>query len=143
MNEARPPEAGGDGAFPEAPWAEMVRRIRAGDPSGMEELYRVFSSGVRFHLLRQFGSQDLDDKLHDVFLIIARSIRDGELRDPERLMGYVHTVVQRQMAEYIKVAVHERHTLAGLYMGMSISGHEPDPERQSDHLSRAVVSREA
>jgi RNA polymerase sigma factor (sigma-70 family) len=131
MNEARPPETAGGGAFAEAPWAEMVRRIRAGDPSGMEELYRVFSSGVRFHLLRQFGSQDLDDKLHDVFLIIARSIRDGELREPERLMGYVHTVVQRQMAEYIKVAVHERHTLAGLDQGMSISGHEPDPERRA------------
>ena len=34
------------------PWASMVERIRAGDPSGMEELYGVFTTGIRFYLCR-------------------------------------------------------------------------------------------
>ena len=29
-------------------WAPLVERVRAGDPSGLEELYRLFSKGVRF-----------------------------------------------------------------------------------------------
>jgi RNA polymerase sigma factor (sigma-70 family) len=142
VSEALPPEVGGPGKLTEPPWEELVERIRAGDPSGMEELYRVFSNGVRFYLFRQFGSQDLDDKMHDIFLIVAQSIRAGELREPERLMGYVRTVVRRQVAEYIKVAVHARRTLAGLDLGMSLSGPEPDPERRAiDHQNMEVARR--
>jgi hypothetical protein len=43
-------------------WANVVDRIRQGDPKGMEELYEVFSKGVRFFLYRQLGPRDLDDK---------------------------------------------------------------------------------
>jgi hypothetical protein len=42
---------------------------------------------------RQLGPRDLDDKVHDVFVIVAQAIRRGDLRDPERLMDYVRTVV--------------------------------------------------
>jgi len=53
----------------------------------MEELYRVFSRGIRFYLCRQLGPQELDDKVHDTFLIVVQAICRGELRDPDRLMG--------------------------------------------------------
>jgi RNA polymerase sigma-70 factor, ECF subfamily len=79
----------------EASWSGLVQRIRVGDPSGMEELYGVFSKGIRLLLCRQLGPQDLDDEVHDVFLIITQAIRKGDLREPERLMGYVRTVVRR------------------------------------------------
>ncbi len=115
----------------EQSWVQVVSRIRAGDPAGMEELYRVFSSGVRFYIYRQLGSQDLDDKLHDIFLMIAQSIRDGDLREPDRLMGYVRTVVRRQVAEYIKDAVRTRRTYVAAEAGLGVSAAEPDPERRA------------
>src|SRR5208283_4313311 len=86
-------------------WAELVTRIQSGDREALEELYRVFSKGIRFYLCRQLGSQDLDDKVHDVFLIITQAIQKGELRQPERLMGYVRTIVRRQVAIHIDAAV--------------------------------------
>jgi RNA polymerase sigma factor (sigma-70 family) len=89
-------------------WADLVSRIRAGDDAGMEELYRVFSRGIRFYLCRQLGGQELDDKVHDSFLIVVHAIQRGELREPERLMGFVRTVVRRQVAAYIDKAVHRR-----------------------------------
>src|SRR3954451_7067603 len=92
----------------EPSWSLLVDRIRAGDPAGMEELYAIFVKGVRFFLWRQLGPQDLDDKVHDVFLIITHPIRKGELREPERLMGYVRTVVRRQVAMHIESAVQSR-----------------------------------
>src|ERR1039458_10207376 len=113
----------------EPAWEELVERIRAGETSGMEELYRVFSNGIRFYLYRQFGSQDLDDKVHDIFVIVALAIRGGELREPERLMGYVRTVVRRQVAGYIESAVHSRVRQTGLDKGMLLSDRRPDPER--------------
>ena len=72
-------------------WTNLVEKIKADDYGGMEDLYRVFSKGVRFYLCRQLGPQDLEDKVHDTFLIVVQAVRRGELREPERLMGFVRT----------------------------------------------------
>jgi RNA polymerase sigma factor (sigma-70 family) len=113
------------------PWASLVERIRAGDPSGMEELYGVFTTGIRFYLCRQLGSQDLDDKVHDAFLTITQSIRRGDLREPERLMGYVRTVIRRQVAGYIGTAVESRRNLVDPDHGAVLRDRQPDPERRA------------
>ncbi|HYA15899.1 MAG TPA: hypothetical protein VEF06_00465, partial [Bryobacteraceae bacterium] len=78
-------------------WALLVQRVRAGDPEAMEELYAIFAKGIRYFLLRNLGPDDLDDKVHDCFVIVTQAIRNGDLREPERLMGYVRTVVKRQI----------------------------------------------
>jgi RNA polymerase sigma-70 factor, ECF subfamily len=118
-----------DECFPEHAWQGLVESVRAGEASGMEDLYRIFSSGIRFHLYRRFGFQDLDDKVHDIFLIVAQAIRGGELREPARLMGYVRTVVRRQVAGYIETAVQSRQKQAELDPGLPLTDNRPDPER--------------
>jgi RNA polymerase sigma-70 factor (ECF subfamily) len=144
MNARQPSEAlpdvetGGDSMDPS--WSGLVERIRTGDPSGMEELYGVFSKGVRFYLWRQLGPQDLDDKVHDVFLIITQSIQKGELREPERLMGYVRTIVRRQVAAHIDTAVQARRNQAGLDAGLCLSDHHPDPERSAIDRQNAELA---
>ena len=85
-------EPGPASASEQVSWSGLVERIQRGEPEALEELYHVFSKGVRFVLCRHLGPQDLDDRLHDVFLIVTQSIRKGELREPERLMGFVRTV---------------------------------------------------
>jgi RNA polymerase sigma-70 factor, ECF subfamily len=133
INAAQPSEAkphAGSGAESAAPaWSALVERIRAGEPSGMEELYRVFYKGIRFYLFRRVGPQDLDDRVHDVFLIITQSILRGELREPDRLMGYVRTVVRRQVAAHIDGAVQARHSRVDIDSGINLADHHPDPER--------------
>lgn len=111
-------------------WADLVQRVHAGDPAAMEELYRLFSTGVRFYLCRQLGPQDLDDKVHDIFLIITQSIQRGDLREPERLMGYVRTIVRRQVAQYIETAIHRRRNHADIETGFALSDQQPSPERK-------------
>ena len=114
----------------DSPWPDLVRRIQAGDPSGMEELYRVFAKGVRFQMYRQLGLQDLDDRVHDLFLTITQSIQKGELREPERLMGYVRTILRRQVAAHIGQAVSTRRNCTPLDASVPLRDHEPSPERQ-------------
>ena len=109
------------------PWASLVERIRAGDPSGMEELYGVFTTGIRFYLCRQLGSQDLDDKVHDAFLTITQSIRKGDVR----LMGYVRTILRRQVAGYIGSAVEARRAWVDPDRGVNLRDRQPDPERRA------------
>jgi RNA polymerase sigma factor (sigma-70 family) len=118
----------------------MVERIQADDPSGMEELYSVFTTGIRFYLCRQLGSQDLDDKVHDAFLTITQSIRRGDLREPERLMGYVRTVVRRQVAGYIGAAVESRRNLVDPDHGAILRDRKPDPERQAIERQNADLA---
>ena len=86
MNSKLSPDVPAAVKSPDPPWSGLVERIRAGDPSAMEELYAVFAKGVRFYLWRQLGPQDLHDKVHDVFLILTKCIQKGELREPDRLM---------------------------------------------------------
>ena len=132
-----------EGPQPQEPsWSGLVDRVRAGEPAAMEELYAIFAKGVRFFLWRQLGTQDLDDKVHDVFLIITQSIQRGELREPERLMGYVRTVVRRQVASHIESAVHVRRNQVPLEPMLSLSDHQPDPERQViDRQNQDVAMR--
>ena len=94
---------------PEQPnWAQLVEKIRLDDQCALEELYRIFSRGMRYYLCRQLGPQDLDDRVHDSFLIVVQAIRRGDLREPERLMGFARTIVRRQIAGHIDIAVQQR-----------------------------------
>jgi RNA polymerase sigma-70 factor (ECF subfamily) len=114
----------------EPTWAVLVERLRTGDPSGMEELYRLFSKGIRFYLCRHLGSQDLDDKVHDAFLVITQAIQRGDLREPERLMGYVRTIVRRQVAAHIDDAVQTRQRQIDLDFGIPVADRGLTPERR-------------
>ena len=130
MNSGAEPDVQTGPAPPDPSWSDLVERIRANDPSGMDGLYPIFSKGVRYYLWRQLGPQDLDDKVHDLFLIVNQSIHNGELREPERLMGYVRTIVRRQVAAHIHDAVQSRRTLVDLESGVPLSDHHPDAEQQ-------------
>ena len=128
MNVEAEPELENAPACAEPSWADVVERVRAGDQSGMEELYHTFSKGIRYLIHRQLGPQDLDDKVHDIYLIVTESIRRGDLRDPERLMGYVRTIVHRQVALHINNVVQARRN-HDLESGVGLPDHQPNPER--------------
>ena len=110
----------------------------------MEELYRIFSRGIRFYLCRQLGPQDLDDRMHDCFLVVIQAIRKGELREPERLMGFVRTIVRRQIAGQIDVAVQTRKTQIDLDATGPLPdrGRTPETEaigRQEEEIAISVL----
>jgi RNA polymerase sigma-70 factor, ECF subfamily len=112
-------------------WEDLVDRIRLNDPSGLEELYRLFSKGIRFYLCRQLGPQELDDKVHDTFLIVVQTIQRGELRDPDRLMGFIRTIVRRQVAAHIDQVIHTRRGFTELESGFGMVGAGRDPEENA------------
>jgi len=117
----------------------MVERIRSGDPSGMEELYEIFGNGLRYYLYRHLGPQDLDDKVHDILLIITQSIRRGDLREPDRLMGYARTIAQRQVAAQIENNVQGRRGRV-LDYNIRLSDHEPTSEARIIDQERVDVA---
>jgi RNA polymerase sigma factor (sigma-70 family) len=134
----------GSGGMPAsyARWASVVRKIQSGDDAGLKELYDVFLSGVRFYLFRQLGPRDLDDRVHDTFLIVVDSIRKGELREPERLMGFVRTVARRQVAAHIEKAARQRRDHSDFDPAMAVADRDPDPEERAIRQQRNEILRE-
>ena len=127
-----------------AEWVELVGRIRDGGTDGMTELYQLFSRGIRFYLCRQLGPQEIDDKVHDTFVVVVQAIRRGELREPQRLMGFVRTVVRRQVAAHIDRAVHSRREQTELDSGTRVADPRGNPEeaaifRQRNTLIQQVL----
>lgn len=139
VQQASAEQYAAEGSSSAMDWVSLVTRIRDGDPEGMEDLYRLFSGGIRYYLCRQLGAQELDDKVHDTFLIVVHAIRRGDLREPERLMGFVRTVVRRQVAAYIDRAVHDRKEQVNLESGVPLADLRRTPEECAIDAQRAEL----
>jgi DNA-directed RNA polymerase specialized sigma24 family protein len=81
-------------------------------------LYTELDSGARFFLWRRTGSNDVDDLVHELFLTVVQAIRDGQLREPERLMGFVRTVLFRVAGEG-RVAARQAQAVTGEEMNQT------------------------
>jgi RNA polymerase sigma-70 factor, ECF subfamily len=135
------PDGDRSGALQVPDWTALVNGVREGDSAAMAELYGIFAKGIRYFLLRNLGPEDLDDKVHDCFIIVTQAIQNGDLREPERLMGYVRTVVKRQIAASIDLAVQGRRTRADFENSMfSVSDWRDNPERSVIARQRAEIA---
>jgi RNA polymerase sigma-70 factor, ECF subfamily len=131
------------GGYTPMEWALLVDQIKAGEDTGMEHLYKLFSRGIRYYLCRQLGPQELEDKVHDTFLIVVNAIKRGDLREPERLMGFVRTVVRRQVAAYIENAVHLRREQADLETSVTIADRKQNPEQEAIVRQKGALMQSA
>jgi RNA polymerase sigma factor (sigma-70 family) len=75
-------------------------------------------------------------------VIVAQAIQRGELRDPERLMGFVRTVVRRQVAAHIDGAIETRKYQTEFDPAMTIADRTATPEQSAiDHEHQDVAMR--
>jgi RNA polymerase sigma-70 factor (ECF subfamily) len=116
---------------PQPDWPTTVEQIRNGDPAGEETLYVNLTGGARLFFQRRLGAQDVDDRVHDVFLIVVQAIRRGELREPERLMGFIRTVLYRQLNLGISRTMANRASATEEASMARLSVAEPTPEQQA------------
>jgi len=122
-------------------WVGIVARIQNHENTALEELYVIFGKGIRYYLCRQLGAQELDDKVHDTFLIVVQAIQRGDVREPERLMGFIRTVVRRQVAAYIDQMVHNRREELDLELGTRIADRRRNPEQHMVVRQNAAIMK--
>jgi len=110
----------------------LVARIQEGSDSAMRELYDLVLDCAKPYLRWRLGSPgaagELDDRLHDTYLAAVEAIISGTIREPERLMGFIRTVVRHQATASIRRAVHSRKT-SGSAEQNDLADHRPTPER--------------
>jgi RNA polymerase sigma-70 factor (ECF subfamily) len=124
-------------------WIELAAQIQAGDETGLVCLYRIFSRGLRFYLLRQIGEQDCDDRMREILLIVLDALRKGGLREPQHIMSFVWTVARRQVAATIQQRVVSRQMELGLDCGVEVAEPSANPESESISRERIAVARKA
>jgi RNA polymerase sigma factor (sigma-70 family) len=88
--------------------SQLVNDLIADVPGAAERFYALFSKGIRFFLCRHLGPQDIEDRVHDSFVVLLQAIRSGEIREPDRLQGFVRTILRRQVASYVGTEIQRR-----------------------------------
>ena len=103
---------------------ELARRIQAGDREAEDELVRRYGRGVTLILRRVVGdASTCDDLRQDTFRIALTKIRNGDLRDPARLSGFVCGVARNLGLEHFR-----RISRAPLVDDVESAARLPDPE---------------
>ena len=78
--------------------AQLVHRVQRGDPGADEDLANFVVNYVRYFFGREFGrAGEHEDRAHEVYISVLTAIRNGQLRDPERLVAFCSVVARRQV----------------------------------------------
>jgi hypothetical protein len=90
---------------------EIVFGVQHHDEASVLELYSLLTA-TRLKVARVLGfceaRDNIDDLVHDGFLIVLGVIERGELRQPESLPFFIGTIMQRQVAQQIGLQVKRR-----------------------------------
>ena len=75
--------------------SKLVHRIVAGDRGAEAELVELYSRGITFMLRHLTGDRQLSEDLHqETFRIVLQKVRDGQLRDAEKLSGFIRGIAR-------------------------------------------------
>jgi DNA-directed RNA polymerase specialized sigma24 family protein len=91
---------------------DFVSRIMAGDRQAEAELIDSYGRGVRIIIRREGADATIiDDLCQETFRIVLEKIRRGDIREPERLSGFIRSVAKNLVTEHFRrVARRERLT---------------------------------
>jgi RNA polymerase sigma-70 factor, ECF subfamily len=116
----------------------LAERIRSGEASAEEELDRLFRSKVLFlALARTHDRETARDLTQDVMLAVVLALRDGHLREAERLAAFVYGTARNLINNYLRVRsrVPREHPIDGMELASA-------PE-SLDHTERGTLVRRA
>jgi RNA polymerase sigma-70 factor, ECF subfamily len=87
---------------------DLVARIRAGDQQAEAELVERYNYGLKVIIRREVSDTAVvEDLYQETFRIVLEKIRRGDVRDPERLAGFVRSVAKNLVIDYFRRAVHQ------------------------------------
>jgi RNA polymerase sigma-70 factor (ECF subfamily) len=83
-------------------WTKIVLRIRDGDSTASEELYPKVLRWIEHWCRSRVVPDESDDRVQETYLATLKAIRNGELREPEKLLGFIRVIGHRQYCAYIR-----------------------------------------
>jgi RNA polymerase sigma factor (sigma-70 family) len=81
----------------------LAERVRRREPSAEEELVRLFSDRIAFLILARTRDREAArDLTQDVMLAVVLALRDGHLREAERLAAFVYGTARNVINNYLR-----------------------------------------
>jgi RNA polymerase sigma-70 factor (ECF subfamily) len=85
--------------------ANLVGRIKAGEREAEVELVERYSRFVKVIIRREISDSAVADDLYqEIFWTIIEKVRQGSLREPEKLSGFVCGVARNHVMHYFRRA---------------------------------------
>ncbi len=122
-------------------FAEVVDNVRNGHPDGLDQLYRVFRI-LSASLRRQLGFQDFDDRVHDMFIVVAEAIREGKLREPGALPSYIYGVARLSLCSKIGIRTRHERLSGSLRHWVTVRHRDESPEAVLADRERNDIMRQ-
>jgi RNA polymerase sigma-70 factor (ECF subfamily) len=120
----------------------LTVRIRQGDPAAEEEVVRAYGPRVLVMLIARTGERDASrDLCQDVMMALVRALREGQLRDTDRLSAFVHGIARNTANNYVRTR-HRRPALTELPETLAAACTD-DPAESAERrqfVSRALAS---
>jgi len=86
----------------------LTERIRLGDSSAEDEFARIFSRKVFImDLARVHDREAARDLMQETMLAVLRALRNGQVREPDRLAGFVHGTALNLIHNHLRARSHE------------------------------------
>jgi len=81
----------------------LAARIHNGEASAEDEFVRFFQARIAFLVrMRTHDSAAAQDLTQDVMLAVVLALRDGQLREPERLAAFVYGTARNLINNYLR-----------------------------------------
>jgi RNA polymerase sigma factor (sigma-70 family) len=130
---SRPPSAGADDS------ARLAARIRARDATAETEMVVRYEPGLTLMLRRRVKDAALaEDLCQEVFRIALPSLREGELREGEKLAGYLWGIARHVASRHRRSRLRDQHLERDLTPDPA-----PGPEHQAIAAERARLIHHA
>ena len=116
---------------------DLVARIEVGDLQAEAELVEHYSHSVKITIRREVSdAMTIDDLYQETFRIVLEKIRQGDVREPERLSGFVLSVAKNLIIAYFRQAARQ----AGMSGADEIEPlPNPGPDQLEEFLQRETA----
>ena len=83
--------------------SELAARILAGDRSAENELVLLFAPKVLAMLIARTHDREASrDLLQEVLLAVLRALRSGQLRDPSKVVPFIHGIARNMVNSHLR-----------------------------------------
>jgi len=122
--------------------ADLVTRIRDGDRRAEAELVERYSRGVSLIIRRAVGqAAAAEDLSQETFRLALEKIRRGEVREPEKLSGFVCALARNLVIEHFRRAAREARR-AGPEVTEALPAAAPGPLEEVLRKEKAAAVRQ-
>ena len=120
--------------------ARVAERIRDGDASAEDELFRQFNDRIRmFVSVRTRDPELARDLCQEIMVHVLNALRRGQLREPERVGAFVYGTARNVVNNHFRTSRPER----SVELTAEVTSDSPDPADQFETRQRQVLVRRA